>query len=88
MSLSQSYSKGYDSVLYPGGTNANQETILPKIPDSGMGGNSAAYTSNKVGGGISRRKRTKCTRSKNGRSKCVRSKRILNRRRHRKTKRT
>ena len=84
MSLSQNYPKGYDSVLYPGGTNANQETILPKIHDSGMGGNSATYTSNKVGGGISRRQR-----SKYGRSKRTLNRRTLNRRRrHRKTKRT
>lgn len=84
MSLSQNYPKGYDSVLYPGGTNVNQQTILPKIHDSGMGGNSAAYTSNKVGGG-----------KKHGRSKSCHSKRrhskrstLTRRRRHRKTKRT
>lgn len=88
MSLSQSYPKGYDSVLYPGGTNTNQETILPKIPDSGMGGNSAAYTSNKVGGGILKRHRRKstCKRKKLRWSNFGRSKRC-HRRKRRQTKR-
>jgi hypothetical protein len=81
MSLSQNYPKGYDSILYPGGTNTNQETILPKIIDSGTGGNSAVYTSNKVGGQarkrLSRRYRRKSTGRRNNvrRSKCGRSRR-------------
>jgi hypothetical protein len=50
MSLSQNYPNGYESVLYPRSSNF-QENILPKIHDSGMGGNSSAYNSNQVGGG-------------------------------------
>jgi len=49
MSLSQTYPANYASVLYPG-PSGYQENILPKIADTGMGGNSADYTSKAVGG--------------------------------------
>ena len=50
MSLSQSNPTGYMSSLYPNTPSSNQTTILPHTKDAGMGGNSAAYNSNKVGG--------------------------------------
>jgi len=59
MSLSQNNPPGYVSSLFPTGGKDFQSHVLPKIHDSDMGGNSAAYNSNKVGGGKRRHRRRK-----------------------------
>ena len=71
MSLSQSNPQGYVSSLFPTGGKDFPAHVLPKIHDSDMGGNSAAYNSNKVGGGR-RHRRRKSQKSSRGRRRSSR----------------